>query len=267
MLVASLSYSLPSNLIQVQADPFPSIFSLSLPKSCPQVRPAEEAHLGIMGPMMRAAVGDTIEVTLRNNLDFPINMIPEGVTYTAAQSAAVAGPAETIKYVWSVPDLVRLQSVARSAQSLQLQGAQSLRATLCSHHVECLLAFCFQNQGLQWRSFDQAVLTVNCRLLAFHALLCSLPALIKRRLTVLRRTCVQAGPTAESDSSSAMWLYRSVSDQLGHANAGLFGPLIVTRAADADPATAKPRGVDAEFVTILQAGVLATLASRAIYRG
>ena len=61
-----------------------------------------------MGPMMRAVVGDTIEVTLRNNLDFPINIIPEGVTYTAQQGDAVAAPGQTIKYTWAVPELVRL---------------------------------------------------------------------------------------------------------------------------------------------------------------
>ena len=64
---------------------------------------------------------------------------------------------------------------------------------------------------------------------------------------------IQAGPAAGSDSSSAMWLYRSLVEQQAHANAGLFGPLIVTRAGAADPATAKPKDIDAEFVTILQA--------------
>ena len=63
----------------------------------------------------------------------------------------------------------------------------------------------------------------------------------------------QAGPAADSDSSSAMWLYRSLVEQQAHANAGLFGPLIITRAGAADPATAKPKDIDAEFVTILQA--------------
>lgn len=66
-----------------------------------------------MGPMMRAVVGDTIEVTLRNNLDFPINIIPEGVTYTAAQGDAVAAPGQTIKYTWAVPELVRFSSCKR----------------------------------------------------------------------------------------------------------------------------------------------------------
>ena len=50
-----------------------------------------------------------------------------------------------------------------------------------------------------------------------------------------------------------MWLYRSLVEQQAHANAGLFGPLVVTRAGAADPATAKPKDIDSEFVTILQA--------------
>ena len=52
-----------------------------------------------------------------------------------------------------------------------------------------------------------------------------------------------------------MWMYRSLVEQQAHANAGLFGPLIVTRAGAADPATAKPKDIDAEFVTILQASL------------
>ena len=64
---------------------------------------------------------------------------------------------------------------------------------------------------------------------------------------------VQAGPAPESNITSAMWLYRSLVDQQAHADAGLFGPLIITRRADADPITAKPRDLDAEFVTVFQA--------------
>ena len=66
---------------------------------------------------------------------------------------------------------------------------------------------------------------------------------------------VQAGPAPESNITSAMWLYRSLVDQQAHADAGLFGPLIITRRADADPITAKPRDLDAEFVTVFQASV------------
>jgi hypothetical protein len=40
---------------------------------------------------------------------------------------------------------------------------------------------------------------------------------------MLRALFPQAGPAAESNSTSAMWLYRSLVDQQAHANAGLFG--------------------------------------------
>ena len=61
-----------------------------------------------MGPLLRAVVGDIVEVHLRNNLAFPINMVPQGVTYSSHQAVKVAPPGGTIVYAWSVPEQVRL---------------------------------------------------------------------------------------------------------------------------------------------------------------
>lgn len=44
-------------------------------------RPAEWAHLGALGPLLRAQVGDTIRIFFRNNTDRPYSMHPHGVFY------------------------------------------------------------------------------------------------------------------------------------------------------------------------------------------
>ena len=42
-------------------------------------RPPEWEHLGFLGPVIRAVVGDTIRVVFRNNGDHPYGMHPHGV--------------------------------------------------------------------------------------------------------------------------------------------------------------------------------------------
>jgi hephaestin len=51
-------------------------------------RPAEDEHLGILGPLMRASVGQVLTVVLRNNLPFPVNLLPAGVQPADAAGAA-----------------------------------------------------------------------------------------------------------------------------------------------------------------------------------
>jgi len=81
-------------------------------------RPPELQYLGILGPLLRAEVGDTIRVVFRNNLDAPATMHPHGVFYTKESEGApyVGGPGErdlegnavppghTHVYVWPVPE-------------------------------------------------------------------------------------------------------------------------------------------------------------------
>ena len=59
--------------------------------------------VAVQGPLLRAAVGDILEVHLLNNLSFPINIVPAGVVSSAHQAVKVAGPRETVVYAWSVP--------------------------------------------------------------------------------------------------------------------------------------------------------------------
>ena len=81
-------------------------------------RPAEWAHLGFLGPVIRGVVGDTIKVYFRNNGHEPYSMHPHGVIYNKDSEGAVyndgtAGadkaddgvpPGGTHLYVWPVPE-------------------------------------------------------------------------------------------------------------------------------------------------------------------
>jgi FtsP/CotA-like multicopper oxidase with cupredoxin domain len=81
-------------------------------------RPPEWEHLGALGPLIRASVGDTIRVVFRNNVPFATALHPHGVFYdkdsegapyadgTAAADRADDGvaPGETHTYVWPVPE-------------------------------------------------------------------------------------------------------------------------------------------------------------------
>jgi FtsP/CotA-like multicopper oxidase with cupredoxin domain len=79
-------------------------------------RPKEWEHLGFLGPLLRAEVGDTIQVVFKNNLRFPVSMHPHGVFYLKDSEGAVyhhgAGeegnqavpPGATQTYIWPVPE-------------------------------------------------------------------------------------------------------------------------------------------------------------------
>ncbi|XP_072582287.1 ferroxidase HEPHL1 isoform X2 [Vulpes vulpes] len=76
-----------------------------------------EAHLGILGPVIRAEVGDTLLVTFANKADKVYSILPHGVIYDKASDAApnIDGflkpgahvkPGETFTYKWTVPESV-----------------------------------------------------------------------------------------------------------------------------------------------------------------
>jgi len=81
-------------------------------------RAPEWEHLGYLGPLVRAVVGDTIRVVFRNNATFPTGVHPHGVIYDKASEGALyedgtAGPDKaddavppggTHTYVWPVPE-------------------------------------------------------------------------------------------------------------------------------------------------------------------
>jgi FtsP/CotA-like multicopper oxidase with cupredoxin domain len=81
-------------------------------------RTANWEHLGILGPLIRAEVGDTIRLVFRNNASRPYSVHPHGVMYAKnaegtsyadgtsaadrADDAVAAGG--TFTYVWPVPE-------------------------------------------------------------------------------------------------------------------------------------------------------------------
>jgi FtsP/CotA-like multicopper oxidase with cupredoxin domain len=136
-------------------------------------RPKEWEHLGIMGPLIRAEVGDTIVIQFRNNASQPYSMHPHGVSYerdsegtpypdTSMDAAGLVSPGQSHTYVWNVPE--------------------------------------------------------------------------------------RAGP-GEDDGSSVVWLYHSHNWEPKDVNAGLIGPMVITRrgAARAD---GSPKDVDREFAML-----------------
>ncbi len=133
-------------------------------------------HLGSLGPVIRAEVGDTIKVVFKNKASFPFSMHPHGVFYAKDSEGApyndgTAGantnddavpPGATHTYTWLVPE--------------------------------------------------------------------------------------RAGP-GPMDPSSILWAYHSHTDEVADTNAGLIGPIIITRKGMARP-DGTPTDVDREFVTL-----------------
>jgi hephaestin len=81
-------------------------------------RSPEDAYLGLLGPVLRAEVGDTIKVVFKNNATHPFSMHPHGVLYQKGsegadyndgtsgmdQSDGAVPPGGTHTYIWQVPE-------------------------------------------------------------------------------------------------------------------------------------------------------------------
>jgi FtsP/CotA-like multicopper oxidase with cupredoxin domain len=81
-------------------------------------RAPDEQYLGILGPILRGAVGDTIQVVFKNNGTHPFSMHPHGVLYekdsegadyndgTNGADKADGGvpPGQTHTYTWQIPE-------------------------------------------------------------------------------------------------------------------------------------------------------------------
>ncbi|MBI1828022.1 MAG: multicopper oxidase domain-containing protein [Thaumarchaeota archaeon] len=74
-------------------------------------------HLGILGPVIHAEVGDTIKVVFKNNARFPFSIHPHGVLYDKASEGAlyndgipesdkkgIVQPGGNYTYIWQVPE-------------------------------------------------------------------------------------------------------------------------------------------------------------------
>lgn len=58
------------------------------------------------------------------------------------------------------------------------------------------------------------------------------------------------GPSS-NQASSVMWLYRSTLDQIGHANAGLVGPIVITRKGEANK-NGRAKDVDVDLFMVFE---------------
>jgi FtsP/CotA-like multicopper oxidase with cupredoxin domain len=81
-------------------------------------QPQQWEHLGILGPLIRAEVGDSIRVVFRNNTHLSVTMHPHGLAYTKDAEGALytdgtagsvkaddgVAPGGTFTYIWSVPE-------------------------------------------------------------------------------------------------------------------------------------------------------------------
>ena len=81
-------------------------------------RAPEEQYLGLLGPILRGAVGDTIKVVFKNNASHPYSMHPHGVLYQkdsegadyndgtsgADKADGAVPPGATHTYVWQIPE-------------------------------------------------------------------------------------------------------------------------------------------------------------------
>lgn len=81
-------------------------------------RPPEWEHLGFLGPLIRAQVGDTIRIVFRNNTRFPATVHPHNVFYEKDSEGAIYDDGTTgadkvddgvptggtHTYVWQVPE-------------------------------------------------------------------------------------------------------------------------------------------------------------------
>lgn len=141
-------------------------------------RPPEWEHLGMLGPLLRASVGDTLRIVFRNNAAYPYSMHPHGVFYNKDSEGAIYADGT---------------DGADKADDAVPQGGT---------HVYV------------W--------------------------------PVLERT----GP-APHEGSTVFWMYHSHTNESKDVNAGLMGPMIITRAGLARP-DGRPTDVDREFVVAFQ---------------
>ncbi|HJT47874.1 MAG TPA: multicopper oxidase domain-containing protein [Nitrososphaeraceae archaeon] len=141
--------------------------------------PPKWQHLGILGPVIRAEVGDTIKVVFKNNLKDGVSMHPHGVFYLKNSEGAPYNDSDVAS------------SVTDKADDSVVPGGRHIYTWLVP---------------------------------------------------------VRAGP-GPNDPSSIVWSYHSHTNETSDENAGLIGPIIITRQGMANP-DGSPKDVDREFVTL-----------------
>ena len=51
-----------------------------------KIRTSEDEHLGVLGPVIRAEVGDTVRIVLKNSAPHPVSVFLQGASVTADQN-------------------------------------------------------------------------------------------------------------------------------------------------------------------------------------
>lgn len=66
-------------------------------------RPPAWDHLGVLGPVIRGEVGDTVKVVFKNNARFPFSVHAHGVRYDEASAGVTpVHPGDTFVYTWEL---------------------------------------------------------------------------------------------------------------------------------------------------------------------
>ncbi len=177
-------------------------------------RALEWQHLGLLGPALRAEVGDVLKVAFLNRCSFPASIHPHALFYLEADEGV---PMPT-GAAGSMP------MASGGGGGMPMADSSSSSA---ADDVEAMLAALDPGRG------DGSSVAPGSR----HVYEWLVPQ--------------RAGPGPE-DSSSAMWPYHSHVDEVADVSSGLLGPIIVTRRGLAtSKLDLKPRDVDREFVLSL----------------
>jgi FtsP/CotA-like multicopper oxidase with cupredoxin domain len=199
-----------------------------------KTRPNKELHLGILGPTLRAAVGDTIVVVFKNNVptgmaqpmgrkaDLGFSLHPHGVFYDRANEGA--------------PYLNNVTLVATPTQQRRdlIEGRQISEKDMQEEHKRQALFRMEQKNARRAGVHPSTGGGSNIKFGQTWNYTWFVPD--------------RAGP-GPNEQSSKPWFYHSHVDEPADTNAALTGVIVVTRAEDANP-DGTPKDVDREFVTI-----------------
>uniref|UniRef100_A0A2K5PWH2 Hephaestin n=2 Tax=Cebus imitator TaxID=2715852 RepID=A0A2K5PWH2_CEBIM len=70
----------------------------------PRPRTGPEEHLGILGPLIKAEVGDILTVVFKNNASRPYSVHAHGVLESSTGWPLAAEPGEVLTYQWNIPE-------------------------------------------------------------------------------------------------------------------------------------------------------------------
>ena len=158
-------------------------------------------HLGLLGPVIHAEVGDTIKVIFKNNANYPFSIHPHGVLYSKSSEGADYN-----------------DGGSRNIGNLSTDQTPNEGSTVnvCTTTVSNVI--------------DGGAVPPG------------------KIFTYIWQVPERAGP-GPNDPSSILWSYYSHVNEVADTNAGLVGPIIITRHGEANP-DGTPKGVDREFVTL-----------------